>query len=805
MTQSKFDTAWPATALKAALLGSCAWLAASPALAQSAPPPANNGVMVQEIIVTAEKRSSTVQKTPISMTALSGAQIAQRGAIDFDKLAEDVPGISERTSGPGQTEFEMRGLSSSGGASPTVGFYLDETTLTAASFTQNGKVVIDPNLYDINRVEVLRGPQGTLYGSGSMGGTIKLVTNDPNLSQYQASADFIVSGTQGGDKPNNSENMMVNIPLIQDKLALRLVGSVSYDTGWIDRIVNGTDNATDWIQPNPSTRTDVLSQTNDQVFKDVNSQLNENFRAKLTFAPDDHWTFTPMFMYQRDSQDGYSAYDSVPGTMAHYQPFNTPESILDDFTLGSLVAKYRNSLFEVTSATAYWRRSENQFQDATENLSATFGVSPYEDQGGLGQSVNNELDTSKQFSEELRIASVNNSPFQWLAGVFYQDFHSTFDLTEPTPGLTNPGNFIGGDSPADGGNLITILEPTKIRQVAVFGEASYEFFNQLKFTVGLRYYDFKTTATSFQNGFLFDGTDLYNVTVPLATSNSGINPKFNLSWTPNSNLLFYGTISKGFRPAGVNQPVSDSASLGCPASFEKLGITGAPLTYQSDSVWNYEAGEKARLFDGRVTFNSDGYYERWNNVQNLVYLSCGFTFTGNSADAEVYGGEAEMTAKLVPGHSSRDGLTFSANAGYAHAQFVGDSTSTGIVSGDPLLNIPKFTVSSALNYGWMMGDNLLGAAQINFNYVSSRQELTLFAGSPAAGVPGYQSLPSYSLTDARLSVSKDNWTVALFATNVFNEHAQLTYLNINSFNLYSYNRVVTNQPRTIGIDLSLRY
>ena len=339
----------------------------------------------------------------------------------------------------------------------------------------------------------------------------------------------------------------------------------------------------------------------------------------------------------------------------------------------------------------------------------------------------------------------------------------------------------------------------------MFGEASYQILDQLKFTAGLRYYDFKTTATSFQNGFLFDGTDLYNQTVPLATSNSGINPKFNLSWTPTSNLLVYGTISKGFRPAGVNQPVSDSPSLGCPASFEKLGITGAPLTYQSDSVWNYEGGEKARLFDGRVTFNSDGYYERWNNVQNLVYLSCGFTFTGNASDAEIYGGEAEMTAKLVKGQTSRDGLTFSANAGYAHAQFVGASPSTGIVSGDPLLNIPKFTFSGALNYGWLMGDDLLGAAQVNFNYVGSRQELTLFAGSPEAGIPGYQTVPDYSLTDARISVSKDNWTAALFVTNVFDKHAQLTYLNINSFNLYSYNRVVTNQPRTIGLDLSLRY
>jgi len=411
------NSVWTASVLsfKAGLLGTCTCLAASPALAQSAAQAAGQGAVVQEIIVTAEKRASTVQKTPISMTAISGQDIAARGAIDFDKLAHDVPGISERTSGPGQTEFEIRGLSSSGGASPTVGFYLDETPLTAASFTQNGKVVIDPDLYDVSRVEVLRGPQGTLYGSGSMGGTIKLVTNDPNLEQYQGSADFSVSGTKGGDTPNNTENLMINIPLVEGKLALRVVGSLAYDSGWIDRIVTGVDGPTSWVQPNLQTRWNVLSTPPSQIIRDVNSTDEKSVRAMLTFAPDEHLTITPMFMYQHASQDGYSAYDSVPGTLAHYQPFNIPESITDDFKLGSLLVNYRANGFVVTSSTAYWNRSENQFQDASEDLSVALGLpSPYTDQGGFGPSVNNELDTSHQFSEEFRVASDNSSKFNWL-------------------------------------------------------------------------------------------------------------------------------------------------------------------------------------------------------------------------------------------------------------------------------------------------------------------------------------------------------------------------------------------------------
>jgi iron complex outermembrane receptor protein len=772
---------------------------AGAAAAQQAPntsaKPAASANTVQEVIITAEKRVSTVQKTPISITAISGQDIVARGAVDFDKLAQDVPGVSERTSGPGQTEFEMRGLSSSGGAAPTVGFYLDETPLTAASFTQNGKVVIDPNLYDVSRVEVLRGPQGTLYGSGSMGGTIKLVTNEPNLHAFDASADVSGSGTAGGNRPNTSENVMINIPLVEDKMALRVVGSNSVTTGWVDRIVTGTDNATSWIQPNSQTRWSTLSQQPSQINQDVNTTESQSVRATLAYQPIENLTITPMFMYERGEQDGYSAYDSNPGTMAHYQPFNAPEGVTDNFDLGSLTVKYHASAFDVTSATAYWTRAENQHQDASENLASIFGTSPYADQGGLGLSVNHELDTSSQFSEEFRVASAGDTRFSWLGGVFYSDFRSEFHLTEPTPALS-------AIDPQDGANLITIIEPTRIKQAAVFGEASYKVTDTLKVTAGLRYYDFDTRAYSYQNGFLFEGATygpgnnlpLYNVSVPLKASNNGINPKVNVSWTPTNDLLVYATASKGFRPSGVNQPTS--TSLGCPVT---------PLTYQSDSVWNYEAGEKAKLWNGRITFNGDGYVENWNNVQNLVYLACGFTYTGNASNAQVYGGELETTVKLVEGHSYKEGLSLALNAGLAHASFTGDSPSMNIASGDPMLNIPHFTLSGALTYGQYVLNDVLATARLNYNYTGSREELTLFAGSPAAALPGYQTLPSYSLTDGRISLSKDHWTVSLFANNIFDEHAQLSYLNILSFNLYTYNRVVTNQPRTIGLDVQWKY
>src|ERR1700744_458339 len=168
---------------------------------------------LQEVVVTAEKRESTVQKTPISITAISGADLQSQGTTDLVSVAQQVPGVSFKTSGPGQTEFEMRGLTSTGGESPTVGFYLDEAALTPPAMAQNGKVVIDPSLFDLNRVEILRGPQGTLYGAGSMGGTIKLVTNAPDPKQVSASVEGIGSGTDGGGF-NRTINAMLNLPLL---------------------------------------------------------------------------------------------------------------------------------------------------------------------------------------------------------------------------------------------------------------------------------------------------------------------------------------------------------------------------------------------------------------------------------------------------------------------------------------------------------------------------------------------------------------------------------------------------------------
>ena len=204
--------------------------------AQSPPTPDNAGAPLGEIVVTASKRVSTLQDTPISIAAVSGEDLLARGVASLASLAQGTPGVSLKTEGPSQTEIEMRGMTSSGGNSATVGFYLDDIPLAGPASAQNGHVVIDPDLYDLNRVEILRGPQGTLFGSGSMGGTVRLISNQPNLTQFQSTAQSVLSGTDGGGF-NHKDNLMVNLPLIDNTLALRVVGTENHTSGWIDRIV----------------------------------------------------------------------------------------------------------------------------------------------------------------------------------------------------------------------------------------------------------------------------------------------------------------------------------------------------------------------------------------------------------------------------------------------------------------------------------------------------------------------------------------------------------------------------------------
>jgi iron complex outermembrane recepter protein len=747
--------------------------------AQLAPPSQE----LTEIVVTAEKRESTVQKTPISITAISGVDLQASGLSDMTSVAQQVPGVSFKTSGPGQTEFEMRGLTSTGGESPTVGFYLDDAVLTPAAMAQNGKTVIDPSLFDLNRVEVLRGPQGTLYGAGSMGGTIKLVTNQPDPHAFAVNAEVIGSDTTGGGDFNHTENVMLNIPLMQDVVALRLVGTDKFIDGWIDRkVLNPFP-----VEVNNSTaRGDVAGAIVAQDVRHSNPEQLQAGRATLLIQPTDRLSITLGFMHQSLTQDAPNTIDSPPLNEVHYQPFDVREPFEDKFDLYSLTGKYNFDAFQLVSATAYWDRQQNQTQDISEAMQDYIGgffgppaAWPFSSTGtvtegggtffGLGAGTITEDDYTRQFSEELRLASTGDGPLQWLVGGYYSSFGATSHVYSFYPDTNTGFNADFGTT-----NLADNHRKVDIDQYAAFGEVSYLLPNHLKASLGARYYQYHSNSVTSVSGVSANGTS--NPLFGLA-QNSGVTPKLDIAYIPDDNTTIYGTMSKGFRPGGPNSPIPVPPC-----------VSAAPTQFGPDSVWNYELGEKLR-FNSRVSINGAIYYEDWTNVQQQVAPSCGFKFTANAGKATVYGAELEVAVVLVPG------FVLSQNVGYTHATNSTTLPAAGVVSGDRLLDVPEVTANTSLTYKQPIADDTTLVARLTNSYVDSIQDITFTRNT----------LPSYDLVGFRAGVDMARWSAFVFVDNLTNKMALLGDTGALSANISILNRVATNQPRTIGLDVNFKY
>jgi outer membrane receptor protein involved in Fe transport len=750
------------------------------------PAPGAKARAIEEVVVTAERHRSTVQNTPISMTALSGAQLKARGITSVEEIVREVPGLSVRSAGPGQTEYEARGLSSTGGAAPTVGFYLNDVPMSPPAAAQTGKVVIDPDLYDISSVEVLRGPQGTLYGSGSMGGTVRVVTAQPKLGVYEGSLDGSASGTAGGG-PNGDLNGMVNIP-VGDKLAIRLVATENDRSGWIDRIL---------LNPFPEdthTRGNVLAAPVEADKKDVNYENLVNFRGSLLFKPNEDTTITAMALYQNTRMGGYDEYDLPPGAseLAHYEAAPVAEPFHDIVKILSLTGTENFGWSTLTSDTAYWERNEKQTQDATENIGYTFGYYPYV---SLPYS---ELDYTRQFSEEVRLASPESiNRYRWVVGAFYSDLRSLWIENSANPSPTITG-FTPGQNP--GGLIFQSYNPYQIKQIAFFGDGSYNITPELKLSVGLRWNRYESTLEINEWGLAFPtqidrpahGTDV-------STAANSVTPRFNLSWSPTPDFMAYVTASEGYRPGGLNQAV--------PGPPVCAGTT--PASYQADSVWNYEIGEKARLMDGRLVINADFYYDDWRNIQQLLLLDCGYEYYDNAGNGRTFGPELEVTARITPE------WTVSGSGAYTDAEItnpiplLASNVATGALPGTistcpsvsncvvPILNVPNYTASLSLAYSRPVFDKYQLTARITDNYVG-----------PVVDESYYPiiNLAPYNLVNLRVGVSADKWTATVFINNLTNKHAEITANNTSfQFNIPAYVRIATNQPLTGGIELSYRF
>jgi iron complex outermembrane recepter protein len=747
---------------------------------------------LEEVTVTAERYKSTIQDTPISISALSGDQLTAAGLTRIQDIAHEIPGLSTRSAGPGLTEYEARGLASNGGAAPTVGFYLDEIPLSPPAVSQSGKVVIDPDLYDIERVEVLRGPQGTLYGSGSMGGTIKVITNQPKLGLFEGSVQGTASDTDGGGG-NYSGNLMLNVPL-GEVFSARIVLSDLYRSGWINNIT---------VTPFPidlasKTQGDVLAAPVTSVYKDANDERLSSGRLSLLFKPSDDLSVIGTAFTQSLHMGGYDLIDGSPDTAspgrvydAHYEAFPLREVVRDAISIFGLTVNANVGFADFTSASSYFGRTGAQTQDASESIY-------WSNQGGTPfvRVPYSERDPSRQLSQEFRLTSHDIGGLHWVAGAFYSNLHSVWNEIGQSPANITP-------AVPDGAYFIS-WNQYGVRQTALFADGSFKFTDQWKLAAGVRWYDYKSHQDEYSWGY--DGP---NPTPPefsqiTHAADKGFNPRVNLSYEPTQDLTAYATVSKGFRPGGANQ------ILPPPTSPPYCALAGA-LSFGPDSVWNYEIGEKAKLFDNWLTINSDIYYIKWNDIQQVYTLTCGYQFYNNAGNGRSFGPELEINAKLT------NELTASFSGAYTDAKITHPNAeyliflTTQVTEPDgvthpckttagctaPIMNVAKDTASLSLTYVTNVMDDYKLSARIADVFVGSSYDVAYYFG---------YKLPSYSLANARVGVAHGDWSADLFVDNLANKVALMTANNTSfQFNIPQVVRYATNQPRTVGVQLNYKF
>jgi iron complex outermembrane receptor protein len=839
-------------------------LAALPAPVFAAAAGATEGEL-QEVLITAEKRTATVQETPISLSALSGEALQQQNIVSLEDLATSVPGVSMRTAGPGQTEYEMRGLTSAGGSTATVGFYLDETPLNANAVALNGRTVIDPDLFDLDHVEVLRGPQGTLYGAGSMGGTIKLVTRQPQLGKWQAATDFNASYTDSGGKANGGGSGMINIPL-GDIAALRVVGTDKYVSGWINRYVipnfpfatgpNGTAGTPAACVLYYCNRGDVQDAAVAKVVHGANQERFASARVQLLVKPNDKLSVAMMGMYQRIDADGYNNYQATgplpgpyPSRPGLYQPYDQPEPYYDQFKLVNLTLVYDFGPASLTVAPAYWQRFVFQSTDATEALQNINNLTQFL------QSLYVETDPTTQDSLELRLASNGNTRWQWQGGVYGADLHSGYithnqDLAYATaltcggPGAAGGiGNFypLGGHCPGAAGypsNYNSVLRypdatlppypnpvaanplgvifndnnPNVMKQWAIFGETSYKLKEDLKLTAGIRYFKYTITNHADQAGLGTASLNQDHTILDTSQKGNAVLPKLNLSYTPTPDLTLYGTIAKGSRPGGSNLPIpiptiqqlqANSAAYNC----------NLPLANQLNPNLPVPAGA---YVSQQPAFGPD-YVWSYELGEKWRFDDQRFTING-----DVYYIKWTNIQQVV---SLTCGYPYNTNAGNARAFGPELETSTRLTERltfnlsaaytDAKINEPNAAAQAS---GFYPGIPIINVpkysaiAALDYHQPISDKLTGVFRVSSSTVGPIHDQsiyrevLPSYTLVDLRTGVTSERWGAYLFGTNLTNKVAALTINNtIFAWQQPTITRVSTNQPRTIGVDFNYRF
>jgi iron complex outermembrane recepter protein len=800
-------------------------LAAGASQAQEQAPAAETGAAggLQEVVVTATRREESLSKVPISVMALTEEALDSRGIKDFSEIARFTPGVNFDTSGT--NTISIRGISGTGGAG-TTGIYIDDTPIQMRALAFNPDEAL-PKSFDIDRVEVLRGPQGTLFGAGSEGGTVRYITTQPSLSRSSVYARAEIATTDNG-APSYEGGFAVGGPLVDNTLGARITLWYRRDGGWIDDI-------------NPVTLAPVQSDAN----------YVDTYLARLAFlwAPSDKWSFTPSIYYQdqkRHDINNFWPLYSHPDDGKFVNADPTQRHVPDKFYLASLKIQADLGAAQFISNTSYYhRKNQDGYEGTLYNLGfyqiyaypPAIPPPPYPDAvpgpasyplidgngihlppGATNYTSPSTVDNGQiNITQEFRLQSSDpNARLVWTTGLFLSENRQSYLEQIHDPMLSELQNALIGDPnvvdifgvgysadfPEDSYFLQT---HAKDEQYAVFGEATYAVTEQLKLTAGARFSKNKYSFDTYTGG-----PQLFGPSARGSGSNSenSFTPKASIQYQADPNNMFYFTYAKGFRPGGANNPLPYAA---CQDDFIAFGIANAPTTYNSDTVNSYEIGAKNN-FNNRIRIASSLYYIKWDNIQQVVVPPiCQISFISNLGRAVSKGVDLELDASLT------DSLTLSLAAGYNSSRYTQDSKLSGteptpiVANGDAIVgqtsesgygqaNAPV-TVAAGLEYRFNAFAHE-SFVRVDYTY-EGRAKWPTAAQDPGTLQydPNNYVLPGTTFTSLRAGMQFGQVSLAAFCDNLTNTHALTAYnWTIDPGDGNSrLQRQYTFRPRTIGI------
>lgn len=739
--------------------------AAAPAVAQGTNSPASNAKASDaqsddQIVVTATLRSQRIQDVPLSVTAFSQEELIQKGVVGFEGLARETPGVALSKATDNNARFTTRGISTNGwgaGLQVTTAVYIDELPLT----TIGNSITLDSNLYDVERVEFLRGPQGTLFGSGSLSGAMRILTRRPDVNRFDASALVDLGVTQDGGGIRQRYNGMVNVPLVSDVAALRVVGFYRNEEGYLDNIGTGVKNAN--TLKGYGGRAMLLIKTTDRLSIRLTATYEDS-------GPEDASLTTPALGDRKRSSLRPDRYTSVT------QIYNA--SLDYDFDFAHL-----------TSSSTY---SINQ-GDFDVDLGGTFGAAltiPFL------MDINYKTRT---FVQETRLVSKSSGTgFDWVIGGFYLNRDlDTFREDGSTSAFLTARAITG----LPNGVFAQYINNTRNYELAGFGELTYNFNEQLAVTGGLRYGTYGGTTTTV-GGFtsVYFTRALFSIQgliEPTATPQSSFSYpvasraswKGSLTYRPSRDLTLYGTVSTGYRTPVYNARAG-TASLLNPADLI------IPQGATSDNLINYELGLKGRWLDGRLTAAIAAYYIDWNNIQvQANRVSDSAQFATNIGGAYSQGIEAEI--RLTPVTGLTFGLNGSLNEAKVNRITAQESQVSGAVDGGRL-SAPQVQGSFYGTYNYGLGANAKGFTSFQLQYVGAFPNM--FPNTPGTlgtRSPLYDFTSNYAYINLQTGVTIGKVNATLYVENLANSRAT-TYIHPESF---VYSRYGILRPRTFGIRL----